>query len=84
MFDNSSGGFPYPITTSMIHMAVKYLLSTVYVKVITKEQDAVKVEPQHYWRYAVPIGITTALDVALGNLSFLFITVTFYTITKRY
>jgi len=33
-------------------------------------------------RSAVPIGICTGADVAFSNLSFLFISVTFYTILK--
>lgn len=33
-------------------------------------------------RGPIPIGVCTAMDVAFSNLSFLFISVTFYTILK--
>lgn len=35
-----------------------------------------------YWKLAVPIGLCTSLDIMLSNLSFLYITVTFYTVVK--
>ena len=44
--------------------------------------EKVPVGKRSYWYHAVPIGITTAVDVAMSNLSFLYITVTFYTIVK--
>ena len=33
-------------------------------------------------RLAVPIGVSTSMDILLSNLSFLFVSVSFYTITK--
>ncbi|UIZ22161.1 hypothetical protein KXD40_005161 [Peronospora effusa] len=35
-----------------------------------------------YWKLAVPIGVCTALDIMLSNMSLFYITVTFYTIVK--
>ncbi|CAI5741248.1 unnamed protein product [Peronospora farinosa] len=34
------------------------------------------------WKLAVPIGVCTALDIMLSNMSLFYITVTFYTIVK--
>ena len=34
------------------------------------------------WRFAIPVGATTALDIASSNLALIFITVSFYTVAK--
>ena len=34
------------------------------------------------WRFAVPVGASTALDIACSNLALIFITVSFYTVAK--
>jgi len=39
-------------------------------------------QQQMYWRKAVPVGLLTGIDVCLSNISFLYVSVTFYTIVK--
>ena len=48
----------------------------------TGNNSSNSISRQMYIHYAVPIGIFTGLDVALGNFSFVYITVTLYTIVK--
>ncbi|CAK9091814.1 Solute carrier family 35 member C2 (Ovarian cancer-overexpressed gene 1 protein), partial [Durusdinium trenchii] len=77
------GGFDFPLIISMAHMFLKYLLSWLVVRCSTKMTDAIPTIPRRvWWLSAVPVGTATALDVAASNASYLYITVTFYTVVK--
>lgn len=61
-------------------MGYKFVFSRVW-----QCQDGMTVEPftwHQFFFIVAPIGVTTALDIMLSNLSLKFITVTLYTITK--
>mmetsp|Transcript_15059 Transcript_15059/g.17042 ORF Transcript_15059/g.17042 Transcript_15059/m.17042 type:complete len:459 (-) Transcript_15059:131-1507(-) len=83
------GGFPFPITISMVHMVVKLCLAAVFVKANCKTQateenrnGVAKLGFTTWICAAVPVGITTALDVAASNASYLYVSIPFYTVVK--
>ncbi|CAM9429901.1 unnamed protein product [Phaeothamnion confervicola] len=80
MYVDWRGGFPFPILTTGVHMVIKYLASRVAVWVRGKRPA--DLPRAVYWSMAAPIGVATAADVLLSNASFLFISVSFYTIAK--
>jgi len=75
-----NGGFPFPLTASAFHMIIKLLISRAIIYL--QGNGAPEVTTQIYLRMVIPIGVATALDVGASNLSFQFVTVTFYTILK--
>lgn len=76
------GGFKFPLIVSMCHMVLKLLLSTLAVRSCYAKEDVVHV-PRSVWLCsAVPVGATTALDIAASNLSFIYISIPFYTVVK--
>lgn len=81
----ADGGYPFSTTMTCINMFIKCLLSRV-VNACSSSGDSASIAgaltSRTYWRLAVPIGLCTALDIMLSNLSFFYITVTFYTIVK--
>ena len=76
------GGFKFPLIVSMCHMLLKVVLSTVAVKSCYKKDEVVHVPRQVWLCSAVPVGVTTALDIAASNLSFIYISIPFYTVVK--
>jgi solute carrier family 35, member C2 len=74
------GGFPFPVLMTACHMTVKYMLSRCVMR--SRGGAPPALGRRVYWRTAAPIGVLTALDVLLSNSSLMFITVTFYTISK--
>lgn len=74
------GGFDFPLFISMIHMMIKYFLSSIVVR--CHSVSIPEIPRKIWWLSAVPVGTATALDVAASNASYLFISVTFYTIVK--
>lgn len=78
----ADGGYPFATTMTCLNMFIKCLLSRIvnYCSSATSIMGALTAKA--YWRLAVPIGLCTALDIMLSNLSFFYITVTFYTIVK--
>ncbi|GLE00878.1 hypothetical protein PINS_up009675 [Pythium insidiosum] len=76
----ADGGFPFSTTMTCINMFTKCLLSRLMNRCATSKMTALPARV--YWRLAVPIGLCTSLDIMLSNLSFFYITVTFYTIVK--
>ncbi|GBG29277.1 Solute carrier family 35 member C2 [Hondaea fermentalgiana] len=74
------GGFNFPLLISMLHMGIKYFLSLAMVRC---NSFAIPDIPRRvWWLSAVPVGCATALDVAASNASYLYVSVTFYTIVK--
>ncbi|KAK1937885.1 Solute carrier family 35 member C2 [Phytophthora citrophthora] len=82
----AGGGYPFATTMTCINMFVKCLLSRVIDRCssggCTGNGTMVALPSSIYWKLAVPIGVCTALDIMLSNLSLFYITVTFYTIVK--
>ncbi|TMW62096.1 hypothetical protein Poli38472_009589 [Pythium oligandrum] len=76
----ADGGYPFATTMTCINMFTKCLLSRVVNRCSGTKMT--ELPRAIYWRLAVPIGICTSLDIMLSNLSFFYITVTFYTIVK--
>ncbi|CAM9139902.1 unnamed protein product [Laminaria digitata] len=73
-------GFPFPVLTTMVHMWLKFFVSR---GIFWAKGD----KPPHLdvsmnIRTVIPIGIATAGDILLSNLSFMYVDVTFYTIVK--
>lgn len=78
----ADGGYPFSTTMTCINMFIKCLLSRLVNACSSSASIAGALTSRTYWRLAVPIGLCTALDIMLSNLSFFYITVTFYTIVK--
>jgi len=77
------GGFPFPISATMLQMVTKLVMTRWLVKCCPDQVTHPLPQTWHeQLRTSIPIGVATALDIALSNMSFLFITVTFYTIIK--
>jgi len=74
------GGFDFPLMISMFHMILKYLLSMAVVR--WNRFTIPQIPRKIWWLSAVPVGTATALDVAASNASYLYVSVTFYTIVK--
>ncbi|GMF33470.1 unnamed protein product [Phytophthora lilii] len=77
----AGGGYPFATTMTCINMFVKCLLSRLIDR-CSSGDSMLALPASIYWRLAVPIGVCTALDIMLSNLSLFYITVTFYTIVK--
>ncbi|GAB5029659.1 solute carrier family 35 member c2 [Nannochloropsis oceanica] len=76
-------GFPFPIFVTAMHMTIKFCLTRVINRCCIRPER--RVRPLPLWtslRGPIPIGVLTGVDVVLSNLSFMFISVTFYTILK--
>lgn len=74
------GGFSFPVSVSCIHMFAKLALSRLSIGIMGG-----KVAPlpwRTYLKQAVPIGASTGIDIMLSNVSFLYVSVHFYTIAK--
>ncbi|KAJ0393269.1 hypothetical protein P43SY_001088 [Pythium insidiosum] len=76
----ADGGYPFSTTMTCINMFTKCLLSRLMNHCSSSKMTALP--SRVYWRLAVPIGLCTSLDIMFSNLSFFYITVTFYTIVK--
>jgi hypothetical protein len=75
------GAFTFPLLTTTIHMAVKLMVTRVWLWATPSEP-----RPTDTWRtYAtlvVPIGVTTVADVAFSNQALIYLTVGLYTTIK--
>eukprot|EP00301_Raphidiophrys_heterophryoidea_P004479 c11941_g1_i1.p1 GENE.c11941_g1_i1~~c11941_g1_i1.p1 ORF type:complete len:529 (+),score=137.88 c11941_g1_i1:103-1689(+) len=76
------GGFRFPLLVATTQMTVKAVLSWVLVRFSSSFQDAPHITSRVWWWYALPVGVATALDLALSSIALLFISVVFYTILK--
>lgn len=77
-------GFAFPMTATAGHMVIKATLSRALLRGRCSPWR-VAIDPLELpvlFRVIVPIGVSTALDIMLSNLSFRFVTVSFYTIIK--
>ena len=80
----AGGGYPFATTMTCINMFVKCLLSRLIDRCSSGGyiRTGMVLPLSVYWKLAVPIGVCTAIDILLSNLSLFYITVTFYTIVK--
>ena len=78
------GGFDLPVTSTACHMVVKALIAQWLVssRLSPYREEPYSISAQDAWITMAPIGLATAGDVVLSNVSFLYITVTLYTIIK--
>jgi len=80
------GGFQYPILTTTVHMFLKVMLTRIWYCFNMTRLFPVSGLPQVGWivfaRLIVPIGVLTALDVALSNLGILYAPISIYTAVK--
>lgn len=75
------GGFDYPFAITFAHMCVKYLFSRLYVYLMMSD-GVPPIKVNIYTNIVIPIGVTTALDIALSNMSISYVTISLYTILK--
>mmetsp|Transcript_20411 Transcript_20411/g.46120 ORF Transcript_20411/g.46120 Transcript_20411/m.46120 type:complete len:442 (-) Transcript_20411:141-1466(-) len=77
------GGFDLPVSSTACHMVVKAMLAHVLVtwKRSPLREEAFPLGPGDVL-LVVAIGFSTAGDIVLSNVSFLYITVTMYTVLK--
>ncbi|XP_070575080.1 solute carrier family 35 member C2-like [Ptychodera flava] len=78
------GNFHYPLTVTIYHLVLKFILAFIVRQItwcITKKKP-VTLGWSLYLRRVAPTGLATSLDIGLSNWSFLFITVSLYTMTK--
>ncbi|CAJ1431374.1 unnamed protein product [Effrenium voratum] len=73
------GGLPFPLFYTMSHMVLKGCFALLYLLVSC---DPPKPQRRSVCCGVSMVGVMTALDVAASNMSFLFISVAFYTMLK--
>uniref|UniRef100_M4BW73 Sugar phosphate transporter domain-containing protein n=1 Tax=Hyaloperonospora arabidopsidis (strain Emoy2) TaxID=559515 RepID=M4BW73_HYAAE len=80
----AGGGYPFATTMTCINMFIKCLLSRLVDRCYSGgyPRTGLALPSSVYWKLAVPIGVCTAIDILLSNLSLFYITVTFYTVVK--
>eukprot|EP00128_Syssomonas_multiformis_P007315 Colp12_sorted_trinity150504_noHs@10447 len=74
----------FPVTYTTIHMFTNFALSSLSRFVLRKwnGEERPVIRGPDFWKKVVPTGLTGALDIALSNTSFLFVTVSLYTMCK--
>jgi len=76
-------GLPFPLFYTMSHMALKGVFSSSYLLFTGRCCDGALPKPnRRVFMGACLVGVMTGLDVAASNLSFVFISVAFYTMLK--
>lgn len=76
--------FHFPLFMTMLHLAVIFLFSALSRALVqcSSHKARVVLSWTDYLRRVAPTALATALDVGLSNWSFLYITVSLYTMTK--
>ncbi len=74
------GGFDYPILMTTLHMAIKVLISRVWI--CFRNEPVPSLSWAQTLKLVIPIGIFTASDIMLSNLSILYIPLSLYTALK--
>ncbi|RVE70217.1 hypothetical protein OJAV_G00062750 [Oryzias javanicus] len=77
-------GFHYPIFMTLVHLVVIFCLSALTRRILQlwTGKPRVVLKWAVYFRKVAPTAMATALDIGLSNWSFLFITISLYTMTK--
>lgn len=75
----SQYGFRFPVFATMFHSTGIFLVTwAILSNCMTKPNISRKV----FFKFVVPVGVFAGLDIALSNMSYLYITVTLYTMVK--
>uniref|UniRef100_A0A8C5KSX2 Sugar phosphate transporter domain-containing protein n=2 Tax=Jaculus jaculus TaxID=51337 RepID=A0A8C5KSX2_JACJA len=76
--------FHFPLFMTLLHLAVIFLFSALSRVLVqcSSHRARVVLSWTDYLRRVAPTALATALDVGLSNWSFLYITVSLYTMTK--
>ncbi|KAM9785887.1 solute carrier family 35 member C2-like [Neosynchiropus ocellatus] len=77
-------GFHYPLFMTLVHLAINFCLSALTRQLMqcwTGKPRTVLSWSDYVYKVA-PTALATALDIGLSNWSFLFITISLYTMTK--
>ena len=72
--------FKFPVAMTFCHMWLKGVIAGCYM--LLRGIPLPKITWRDFYTQACPIGASTGLDIALSNLSFLYVTVSFYTMVK--
>ncbi|XP_063961454.1 solute carrier family 35 member C2-like isoform X2 [Lytechinus pictus] len=76
--------FRYPLTITIIHLAVKFVLALI-VRSLLRACTSIKPVSLNWTTYlkmVTPTGLTSALDIGFSNWSLVFITISLYTMCK--
>ncbi|KAJ0036439.1 hypothetical protein NQD34_005116 [Periophthalmus magnuspinnatus] len=76
--------FHYPLFMTLVHLSIIFVLSALTRRVLlyATGKPRVVLGWRDYLCKAAPTAVATALDIGLSNWSFLFITISLYTMTK--
>ena len=77
------GDFKYPLSMTCVHLILKFLLSAAVLGFPCCRMSAPWLlggSKKEFWTLVLPIGVCTALDIGLSNVSLLTVTLTLYTI----
>lgn len=77
-------GFHYPLFMTLVHLVIIFCLSALTRRAMLcwTGKPRVVLSWRDYLRKVAPTALATALDIGLSNWSFLFITISLYTMTK--
>uniref|UniRef100_A0A3P8XYZ6 Collagen alpha-1(XX) chain n=1 Tax=Esox lucius TaxID=8010 RepID=A0A3P8XYZ6_ESOLU len=77
-------GFHYPLFMTLVHLTIIFCLSTLTRSAMQcwTGKPRVMLNWTDYLSKVAPVAMATALDIGLSNWSFLFITISLYTMTK--
>ncbi|XP_028264963.1 solute carrier family 35 member C2 [Parambassis ranga] len=77
-------GFHYPLFMTLVHLVIIFCLSALTRRALQCRtgKPRVVLSWTDYLRKVAPTAFATALDIGLSNWSFLFITISLYTMTK--
>lgn len=88
VFGQKRGGFPAPLFLTSMQFAFQFVFAKIaigagVIESAEREHGRREEVPYDvYWRALAPVGATMGLDIALSNLSLVFISVSFYTVVK--
>ncbi|XP_034392670.1 solute carrier family 35 member C2 [Cyclopterus lumpus] len=77
-------GFHYPLFMTLVHLTMNFCLSALTRRAMQcwTGKPRIILSWKDYLRKVAPTALATALDIGLSNWSFLFITISLYTMTK--
>ena len=76
----AANGIRLPLLVTSLHLALKLPLAR--IAMLALDIPLPKASPRVWCLQIAPTGFAAALDIGLSNLSFLYISVTYYTIVK--
>ena len=77
------GGFDFPITITSVHMFMKFIFSRIWALITLYDSyPPPPIKSSIYVNIVIPIGLTTAFDIALSNTSVSLLSISLFTIIK--